>query len=284
MTRSRLASLQNHLDELAATTWHKVAVGPLRGLTFGEEGLTDHNLFALDRAHSMLSVYKFDKSEESLNGADFDWWVGSESTGWIGMRFQAKKLSDGIYSELGHYVRGQRQYDLLLREAHGDGMWPFFCFYNGWNDPWPIGTRNLACPRDRTPVPLSEFPRKGEGRCTHVALDHFGCAVAPAPAVRDQHRGPRRERLALEGYLALSVPWSRLFAAAAASEQVGDSADEILTALEGSLRAATARVELDTIYPSRHLELPGWVRAVIDGERDELRYTPRPRVLVLHYL
>ena len=48
MLVSDLQGLVVHLDTLAASTWHKVAVGPRRGLKFREESLTDHNLFDLD--------------------------------------------------------------------------------------------------------------------------------------------------------------------------------------------------------------------------------------------
>ncbi|GAA2903089.1 hypothetical protein Acy02nite_86760 [Actinoplanes cyaneus] len=37
------------LDDLAMQTWNKILVAPARGLTFGEESITDHNLFELDR-------------------------------------------------------------------------------------------------------------------------------------------------------------------------------------------------------------------------------------------
>lgn len=40
MTTFVLASLISHLDSLAVSTWHKVEVGPSRGLMFREESFT----------------------------------------------------------------------------------------------------------------------------------------------------------------------------------------------------------------------------------------------------
>jgi hypothetical protein len=48
MTSAQMLSLITELDVLAAATWHKIKLGPSRGLAFGEESLTDHNLFELD--------------------------------------------------------------------------------------------------------------------------------------------------------------------------------------------------------------------------------------------
>lgn len=153
MTSAELLQLIGALDDIAASTWHKVERGPARGLKFGEESLTDHNLFELDRLSDAVEVYKFTHPEEAQNGADFDWYVGSDTQRWIGMRFQAKKLDDGGYAELGHRVGAERQYNLLLRQAVSDGVWPFYCFYNGWDGGWPFGVRNRTCRADQPPTP-----------------------------------------------------------------------------------------------------------------------------------
>lgn len=125
---SQLRAICCELDKIAASTWHKIEVGPTRGLAFGEESITDHNLFELDRACQGVEVYKFNHHEESLNGADFEWYIGGSTVGWIGMRFEAKKLDDGSYLELGHRVRERRQYDLLLGGSATDRMRPLYCF------------------------------------------------------------------------------------------------------------------------------------------------------------
>ena len=206
-TTSWFRTLRTELDDLAATTWHKIEVGPTRGLTFGEESLTDHNLFELDRRCPGVEVYKFNHNEEVHNGADFEWYVGGQSAGWLGMRFQAKKLDDGHYLQLGHRTAGVRQYDLLLRNAHLDNMWPLYCFYNGWEGSWPHGVLNSTCPNKRSPFRLGV-----QGGCNHAKLEHFGCSLAPADFVAQRHRAePRSGRLTLDDYLSVSRPWSNIF-------------------------------------------------------------------------
>lgn len=274
-------ALVEHLDALAATTWHKVSIGPKRGHKFREESITDHNLFALDEAHAALTVYKFDSGEEPLNGADFDWWLGSDTAGWTGIRFQAKKLDDGVYAKLGYRVGVDRQYDLLIEEALSDGVWPFYCFYNGWEGGWPPAISNAACRNGREPVTLNS-PR-GRDACTHVSLEHFGCAVAPAQAVRRRHRGARRGRLEFESYLPASVPWSRMFEGTSRFADVDPQmqATTVQQDVESNLGAFFASQDLPDQGGSRLPELPAWVEAVRRGERGEARYARKPRALVL---
>lgn len=85
-----LERLVQLLNQLAEQTWDKILLAPERGLAFGEESITDHNLFELDRHGAPIEIYKFDKQEEGKNGADFEWWVGSDFRQWYGLRFQAK--------------------------------------------------------------------------------------------------------------------------------------------------------------------------------------------------
>ena len=271
-------ALVSDLDGLAASTWHKIRVGPQRGLKFREESITDHNLFELDQRHPGLTVYKFTSPEEAMNGADFDWWIGSIKDGWIGIRFQAKKLNDGAYSEIGHVVDGERQYDRLLREAHSDGLWPLYCFYNGWDDGWPDGVRNLICPSDLTPT--SRASRKN-GDCGHTRIQHFGCAVAPATYVQQRHRGPMRGRLELNDYLGSSIPWSFLFRVTGPKGSPASEREQLMEDLESALRSLFVRSDQLAETYERHDRLPYWVEAVRTGERSDERYAPKPRVTLV---
>ena len=243
-----------------------------------ESRFTDHNLFELDGAHAALTVYKFDANEEPQNGADFDWWIGNQATGWIGLRCQAKKLDDGAYAELGHTVRGERQYDVLLRESGAEGMWPLYCFYNGWDGGWPADVPNLACPKGVAPVRLQEFGSKG---CKHVAVEHFGCSLAPAQLVRRRHRGSRHGRLALESYLAFSIPWSRLFAPAATSAGGGREGMTVIRSIEGYLSELFETFDLADRGGHRQKRLPSWVVAIRRGDRAEAKYAQKPRALAV---
>jgi hypothetical protein len=118
MPTRTVPTVADTLDDLAAQTWHKIAIEPLRGLTFGEESVTDHNLFELDRLAPEPDVYKFDKFEEPTNGADFEWWVGSSSIRWLGIRFQAEKLDDGSYAQPRGSPSPPEQAKPKMRQAH----------------------------------------------------------------------------------------------------------------------------------------------------------------------
>ncbi|HST47723.1 DUF6615 family protein [Jatrophihabitans sp.] len=284
LTPAQVRQLRDELNRLASSTWHKVEVGPRRGLAFGEESITDHNLFELDRRCTGVEVYKFYHREEALNGADFEWYIGDAADGWIGIRFQAKKLDDEAYLGLGHRVGTQRQYDILLKAAAADGLWPLYCFYNGWSGAWPNGIRNAVCPNGFTPA------RTGIGKgCRHAKLEHFGCALAPASYVARRHRSaPRVGRLALDDYLAHSRPWSHIFEIITDRSDPLDSSTVIrqISATLHSWFAASASDGQETVEPDyvlgipdnggRLVRLPPWLMAVRQGEaRYDDGYLPR---------
>jgi hypothetical protein len=282
---SQIGQIRDELDELAVSTWHKVETGPTRGLAFGEESITDHNLFELDRVCQAIEVYKFDHREEALNGADFEWYIGGSAVGWIGMRFQAKKLDDGAYLGLGHRVRRQRQYDQLLRGAAADGMWPLYCFYNGWDGPWPPSIRNAVCPKSVAPTRVGATTG-----CKHADLEHFGCSLVPAGFVASRHGSPRRVgRLALDTYLGQSRPWSHILERPLPCGSGHVDAGAVLAGVASNLRgwftpedeaddrqrdipvAELGRPESD----GRFADLPAWLTAVRGGDSGGGGYRPR---------
>ncbi|MFU8849411.1 DUF6615 family protein [Micromonospora sp. SL1-18] len=283
-TKQDIRLLVGMLNDLAAQTWHKISVGPSRGLAFGEESLTDHNLFELDRLGAPIEVYKFDKTEEPYNGADFEWWVGSDATHWLGLRFQAKKLDDdGIYAQLGHRVRGRRQYELLLEQAQRDNVWAFYCFYNGWPGSWPKGVPNAGCRKRIAPAPHGSDQKA----CVHAYLEDFGCAIAPASAVAGRHQGePRNGRRALEEHLRYSRPWSHLF---------GDRKDDVgqpsqivrelpaqLWDWTGLASDVVSNGQLASGLPEGqglHEELPTWLEARRAGATSQEGYRPATAVV-----
>jgi hypothetical protein len=230
---AEIEQLGAELDRLAASTWHKIEVAPTRGLSFGEESITDHNLFDLDQRCVGVDVYKFNHTEEAGNGADFDWYIGDDVAGWIGLRFQAKKLDDGSYLYLGHRVDNEMQYDRLLRSSAADRMWPFYCFYNGWSGSWPAEVRNLTCDHPKNFKPT----RAGSRGCKHADLEDFGCALAPAAYVAQRHSSPpRRGKLELDDYLAHSRPWSHLFGSLVSDPAQPDTAvalNRLISTLRG---------------------------------------------------
>lgn len=212
------------LDVLALETWQKVYLGPVNRLGFREESITEHNLFWLSQQHPNLKIRKFGTSEERRNGADWEWWLGSPTDGWVGIRFQAKKLSNGRYLEIGYRAELEEriQCQVLVEEvrnqAQGRALFPFYCFYNGWDDAsgWPAGVEwTIECSQP--------------ANCKNVPdVRVFGCAVAPAQEVLDVLTSHARPREA-SSYLPLQRPWSWL--TRPTRRTVATSASEVLALL-----------------------------------------------------
>jgi hypothetical protein len=171
-----------------------------------EDGLTDENLFRLRINHPYLNVKKFTARAEALNGADWEWWIGSRSSGWLGLRVQAKKMLAMRYDELGYRSRSQTriQCQVLVEEtahdARGRALYPLYVFYNGWDEAagWPAGVAwTLGCSK---PANCKAVP--------DVSI--FGCGLADARqvlAVLQSNSDP----LAASSTLPLQRPWSWLF-------------------------------------------------------------------------
>lgn len=158
-------------ERLAELTWKRLHYGHILGCTQSEETITDVNLLDLKMLNSPdIRVYKGTKSEEAICGFDWEWWIGSDSSGWWRYAVQAKrlKLPDYRYSSLRHFVpkSGRFQIDLLDAYAKQHNAIPLYCFYNcveewearlGWHCPLPFEQMQLGC----TIVPLHIV------RCTH---------------------------------------------------------------------------------------------------------------------
>src|SRR5262245_32859033 len=76
-------------------------------LAFNEETVTDLFLFELKKAlGGAVTVVKMKRHEEARTGADWVWWFG-DTSGWFGMRVQAKKMDpqSQTYLYLDHRTR-----------------------------------------------------------------------------------------------------------------------------------------------------------------------------------
>ena len=100
---------------------------------FGEETITDLLLLEL-RRKGFISFKQTGLHNESKYGTDFECWIGSDDSGWIGYAIQAKKLDfgTGTYRNLGHVVKGpgKRQVDILKTYANRRGLTPRYCLYS----------------------------------------------------------------------------------------------------------------------------------------------------------
>jgi hypothetical protein len=197
------------MDRLAIETWRKIDTGDRQGITFREDSLTDHNLWVLVRDHPGLNVHRFNQSEEKRTGADWEWWIGADSTGWICLRIQAKRNYGISYPRLDHPGNDDDdyQYDTLINSCWQDGQYPLHVLYNGWHrhafgtdNGWPRSARWLPCTGDLRPP-----------KCRHAHPMHFGCAVVSSFAVRAVHSPGGKDRRLVAPHISNAKPWSHLF-------------------------------------------------------------------------
>lgn len=186
------------MEQIAHRTWTDIVDGDLRGLRLTEDSISEYNLLEMDRRVPDLHVKRFNRHEESKNGADWEWWIG-EGPSWMCLRIQAKRVDGRTYRQLDHHgVRdGDFQYDTLIREAQIPGIHPLYVFFNGFDD-WPTGAPWNGCPAGVTVL----------GDCAHGPESRFGCAVAQARTIKWLHAGGGPRRNDAEPYLAHSRPWS----------------------------------------------------------------------------
>ena len=88
-------NLVSVFESLAADTWKRLRDAQHLDVRFGEESVTDLVLLELKRKrHPGLQVLQTNKNVESTQGTDWEWWLGSDSQGWLRLAVQAKRLSD----------------------------------------------------------------------------------------------------------------------------------------------------------------------------------------------
>jgi hypothetical protein len=153
------------LESLAADTWERLRDAQHLGVRFGEETVTDLVLLELKRTrHPGLQVLQTNKHAESTQGTDWEWWLGSDSQGWLRFAVQAKRLcvSTGRYLALAHKTRGEQQIDLLERFASDNGAVPLYCLFNFTEK---AGPPSWHC-------------------CEALTPPQLGCTLAPAAVIR----------------------------------------------------------------------------------------------------
>ena len=149
--------LINLLERLAEDTWERVRDGNALGIRLGETGLTDLLLLEIKRTNPLhLRVFKTPHHLEPRQGTDWEWWIGSNPTGWLRYAVQAKKLylRSHTYQSLGHTIGGVRQLDVLDAFANANNAIPIYCFYNYadwvnlatcWQCNLPLEAPQLGC-------------------------------------------------------------------------------------------------------------------------------------------
>jgi hypothetical protein len=178
-------SLRDYLRQRAAWVWNEQGYAFNHGLVLQEETLTEMLLLRMARDHSKhgLVVNMFNKTEEGINGADWEWIIRTPSCE-LGLRIQAKRLYHKSTSEdYGGLKLKSPQVDKLIKQA-GTSI-PLYVFFNhdhGMNSKLLNGG--------------DEKPYRGRS--------YWGCSIASAKKVKD---AKSNKLSALKKHM---KPWHRL--------------------------------------------------------------------------
>lgn len=141
--------LRDILEQLSRETWSRLRDAKALNVRFGEETVTDLMMLDLQRTKPKRSRFlQTPKKKESVSGTDFEWWLGTDTFGWLRLAVQAKRIntSNGRYGGITHQVAGTPQIQLLENYAYANGAVPLYCLYNHTNDARPAN--HWHCCRD----------------------------------------------------------------------------------------------------------------------------------------
>ena len=158
--------LCNTFVGMARKIWNELGAARARGISRGEETITDDFLLDVQMAHpAEVSTFQFNKLEESITGADWEWWL-TDGRRWVGLLIQAKILNpkSNLYSSIKHKVRGRPQIDIILEQAHLKGIPALYFLYNHTHLTFPKLSWNCGS--------------------TDPEIEQLGCTVAYAAAVK----------------------------------------------------------------------------------------------------
>lgn len=174
-------------EELAEATWDRIRFGERLDCPQQEETITDINLLDLKRARlANVHVRKVGRKKEARTGLDWEWWIGSDRTGWWRYAVQAKKVNElRRYGSLRKKVRGRFQLHILESYARLKGCVPLYCLYNFsslpnnssyWNCNLSYDEPQLGCTVARLDVVKQAFRKRAPK--TFEAL-HLSKATLP---------------------------------------------------------------------------------------------------------
>ncbi|CUJ89762.1 hypothetical protein RUE5091_00925 [Ruegeria denitrificans] len=123
-------SLRDYLRQRAAWVWNEQGHAFNNGLALQEETLTEMLLLRMARDHAKhgLNVTMFNKTEEGINGADWEWIIRTRFCE-LGLRVQAKRLYHKDKSkDYGGLDPSSPQAGKLIKRA-GSNI-PLYVFFN----------------------------------------------------------------------------------------------------------------------------------------------------------
>ena len=128
--RFPIKTMRQYLRARAGWSWVEQGHAFKQGLTLQEETITEMLLLRIAKDHTKhgVDVKMFNKTEESKNGADWEWIIKTPSCE-LGFRVQAKRLYHGGKKlDYGGLNVGSNQKNLLIKRTNG--CIPLFVFYN----------------------------------------------------------------------------------------------------------------------------------------------------------
>ncbi|WP_280387741.1 DUF6615 family protein [Nocardia wallacei] len=240
--------------------------------------MTDALLLELHRRFPQIAVRRLTPAHEKRLGADWEWWIGSPTDGWLCLRIQAKRIYDVGYRALDHPGEqdGHYQYDTLIDSCQDPYTLPYHVFYNGWE-----ATRfgelrdnraDLRALRNNQHFPHEDGPRRrGDDdprRLGSRLPNWWGCAAMSTYRVAALHsrNQDKPKRVYAPRYLRHAMPWSCLFGSDSRMRDLADpsGASSMLDQIHQNLladAAESARVARHR-YDSRHIQLTQQLEAL----------------------
>lgn len=191
MTGSKSPTLCTAIQQDTRWIWSELKKSNAVDHKLGEESLTDFFILKLLQQKPFgFCIRTFTRPQESVTGSDWEWWLGSRSRGWLGMRVQAKTINvaSGCYEQL-HYIprSGTPQVEQLISDASHHRLIPIYCLYTYWDTA-----------RGRT---LPRFTGK------RLRKTEYGVSWVSATAVRDN----KSRNIDLHYWFPKLVPLAKLF-------------------------------------------------------------------------
>jgi hypothetical protein len=248
---SPMSNLCKTFQSIARKTWARIGKGRRVQHQLLEDTLSDLACLQLKSKHpSEIITRTFNKVQEGVTGADWEWWLSDPSRRlWRGLRVQAKVLNvaSGRFEQL-HYVtrRGISQIDLLEADAARHRAVPLYALY--------LESPMLLVRKNPQGWPCLSYP---------FTPQLFGCAITSTSAVRSINR-----RDGLHDVIPFAHPWHCLVCCNGyGGGSLPERADHFL--LERSLASREGSSVLDTA------QLPLHVRRILDEPgRNEVDMDP----------
>lgn len=125
------------MEDISRRIWTDINLSKKYNTIYGEETITDSILLELAKLdYFNIRILQTPKSVEAHQGTDWEWYVGSNTYGWIRYAIQAKKINtkSNCYTSLNHKLGKspvvEYQINILRTFANTNGAVPLFNFYN----------------------------------------------------------------------------------------------------------------------------------------------------------